>query len=167
MAAKSILIDSMIVSWGIRGEANPEQKHLIEWTERFLQQCETDRVRIFVPAPVVAESLLRVPLAEHEHVTATFARHFRILPFDLAAAREFARIWMEREPLIRAEDLRGGIEPKKGIYRFDCQIVAIAVSRKVDCIYSHDSDVRRFAGGEIDVREVPEPAPEQGKLPLA
>ena len=164
MPAKSILIDSMIVSWGIRGEANPEQQHLIDWTERFLQQCETDRVRIFVPAPIVAESLLRVPLAEHEHVTATFARHFRILPFDLAAAREFARIWIEREPHIRAEDLRGGIEPKKGIYRFDCQIVAIAVSRKVDCIYSHDSDVRRFAGGEIEVCEIPPPPEEQVPL---
>jgi len=51
MAAKSILIDSMIVSWGIRGEANPEQQHLIGWTERFLRQCETDRIRVFIPAP--------------------------------------------------------------------------------------------------------------------
>lgn len=164
MAAKSILIDSMIVSWGVRGEANPEQQHLIGWTQRFLQQCETDRTRVFIPAPVVAESLLRVPLAEHAHVTATFARHFRVLPFDLAAAREFARIWAEREPRIRAEDLRGGIEPKKGIYRFDCQIVAIAVSRNVECIYSHDGDVRRFAGSEINVREIPEPPQEQVPL---
>lgn len=164
MAARSILIDNMVVSWGIRGEANPEQQHFVGWTQKFIEQCERDRVRIFIPAPVVAESLLRVPFDQHEIVTATYARHFRILPFDLAAAREFARIWTQREPGIRASDLRGGATPKKGIYRFDCQIVAIAISRKIDCIYSHDTDVARFAAGEIDVREIPEPPPEQGSL---
>lgn len=164
MAARSILIDNMIVSWGVRGEANPEQQHLVGWTKRFLEQCDADGTRIFLPAPVVGESLLRVPVAEHDEVVATFARNFRILPFDLAAAREFARIWTQREPNIRAEDLRGGAEPKKGIYRFDCQIVAIAVSRKIECIYSHDADVKRFAGGEIEVREIPEPPEEQGAL---
>ncbi len=123
-----------------------------------------DGVRVFVPAPVVGESLLRVPPDEHEQAIATFARYFRVLPFDLAAAREFARIWNQREPHIRAEDLREGIEPKKRIYRFDCQIVAIAVSRKMECIYSHDADVRRFAGGEIDVRTIPRPPDEQVPL---
>ena len=161
MAGKSILIDNMVVSWGIRGEANPEQEHLIEWTRRFIQQCEADGTRIFIPAPVVAESLLRVPLEEHELITATYARHFRVLPLDLAAAREFARIWTQREPGIRAADLRGGATPRKGIYRFDCQLVAIAISRKLNCIYSHDADVVRFAGGEIDVRQIPEPPAQQ------
>lgn len=161
MAARSILIDNMIVSWGIRGEANPEQRHLVGWTQHFLQQCETEGTRIFIPAPVVAESLLRVPLEEHETVTATYARYFRVLPFDLAAAREFARLWTQREPGLREADLRGGLAPKKGIYRFDCQIVAIAISRKIDCIYSHDGDVKRFAGGEVQVREIPEPPGEQ------
>lgn len=164
MAGRSILIDNMIVSWGIRGEANPDQQHLVEWTQNFLQQCAAERTRIFIPAPVVAESLLRVPLAEHATVVGTFARNFRILPFDLAAAREFARIWTQREPELRAEDLRGGVTPRKGIYRFDCQLVAIAISRKLDCIYSHDKDVFRFAGGEIEVREVPPPSPEQQVL---
>lgn len=164
MADRNIVIDNMVVSWGIRAEANPQQQHLIGWTQRFLAECESNRVRIFIPAPVVAESLLRVPLEEHDAATATYARQFRILPFDLAAAREFARIWAQREPDIREADLRGGVAPKKGIYRFDCQIVAIAVSRRIDCIYSHDADVERFARGEIEVRHIPEPPPQQAQL---
>jgi predicted nucleic acid-binding protein len=157
MAHRNILLDNMVVSWGIRGEANPQQQHLVGWTKDFLKQCEEDGVRLYLPAPVVAESLLRVPITEHETVTATYARYFRILPFDLGAAREFARLWTAREPALREADLRGGVAPKKGIYRFDCQIVAIALSRKLDCIYSHDRDVARFAGGEIDVQTIPEP----------
>lgn len=164
MATKSILLDSMIVSWGIRGEANIEQQHLIGWTQKFLQQCEADGDRIFIPAPVVGASLLRVPPEEHEEVVATFARNFRVLPFDLAAARGFARLWIKREPRLREQDLRGGIAPKKGVYRFDCQIVAIAISRNLECIYSHDADVGRFAAGEIEVREIPEPPQEQVEL---
>lgn len=164
MADRNILIDNMIVSWGIRAEANPQQQHLIGWTQRFLGMCEIDRVRVFIPAPVVGESLLRVPSEEHETATATYARQFRILPFDLAAARDFARIWRHREPSIREEDLRGGVAPKKSLYKFDCQIVAIAVARKLDCIYSHDADVARFAKGEIEVRQIPEPPLEQPSL---
>lgn len=164
MATKSILLDSMIMSWGIRGEANPEQQHLIGWTQKFLQQCEADEDRIFIPAPVVGESLLRVPPEEHEEVVATFARNFCVLPFDLATAREFARLWIKREPHLREEDLRGGIAPKKGIYRFDCQIVAIAISRNLDCIYFHDADGGRFAAGEIEGREIPNPPDEQVEL---
>jgi hypothetical protein len=96
------------------GAANPEQRHLVEWTQKFLQQCAADRTRVSIPAPVVAESLLRVPLAEHATVVGTFARNSRIPTLNLAAVRQFARVWTQREPKLRADDLRGGVTLERG-----------------------------------------------------
>ena len=161
--SKSYLIDTMIVSWGIRSTANPEQAHFIGWTERFIKECAKEGTKLYLPAPVIAESLIPVPLAQHPRVLSALSQ-FRILPFDLLAAKEFARLWSRKAGTISEENLRTGVAPNKQIYKFDCQIVAIAVSRKMDRIYSHDRHVRNFASGEIDVHEVPEPPPEQGEL---
>lgn len=55
--------------------------------------------------------------------------------------------------------------PKTKI-KYDCMIVAIAIVRGASRIYSEDSDLKKFAHGQIDVLPLPNIST-QGVLPYA
>jgi hypothetical protein len=42
--------------------------------------------------------------------------------------------------------------------KVDCQIVAIAKQKNVDCIFSHDSNLAKFAEGHVAIKELPREA---------
>jgi hypothetical protein len=54
--------------------------------------------------------------------------------------------------------------------KYDRQIIAIAVTRRVECIYSTDSDLKRFAvpinKDCRDLSDLPLPEPTQTAFPL-
>ena len=39
--------------------------------------------------------------------------------------------------------------------KYDFQIASIAITRKVECIYSHDPHLKTFVGDLISVRQMP------------
>ena len=80
-----------------------------------------------------------------------FKKQFIIAPFDALAASKFSLIWQANKP---ADDAKQIIREHitRAELRADSMIVATAVARKAECIYSHDKWIKTFAKGFIDVK---------------
>lgn len=152
-----VCLDPHVLVWGVRCYADEGQEEMVPRAQKLLEQLEKEKATIIVPAPVVAEYLLGVPPERQPEVHEALAKRFAIAPFDAAAAALFAEIWYRRNGgRSVSEEMRFGLDcTSKHVLKVDCQIVAIARSRKANVIYSHDEGVRKFAGNEIEVRAIP------------
>jgi len=98
------------------------------------------RTRIIIPTPSLTEYLVKAGKARDElQAKLSTSRSFSIEPFDQRAATECALLLAEHW----TPDARGKVSRTK--FKFDWQIVAIALSRNVTRIYSDDADLRRIA----------------------
>ena len=98
------------------------------------------RTRIVIPTPALTEVLIRAGKAREEiHNVLSRKSAFEIAPFDVKAAMECSLL---------LEEAWSGAEKRaitKTKFKFDWQIVAIAVTRGVTTIYSDDGDVAKAA----------------------
>lgn len=150
-----VCLDSHILVWGIKEEANPGQEIMIPKAKRFISWLDEENYDVIIPSIVIGELLMRVPTNEHEAVTNFFGKRFKIPSYDLMAASCYATIWQKRNEDKTISYLKEKLRASREELKADCQIVAIAVTQKASCIYSYDEKLKRFAEDFIEVREMP------------
>jgi len=130
-------------------------------------RLEKSRTKIVVPTPALTEVLIRAGKARQEiHNTLMGKSAFEIAPFDAKAAMECSLLLEEAWSTTEKRAIT------KTKFKFDWQIIAIAVTRQVTTIYSDDSDISKAAARanikvvRIDEIELPSSA-KQTKLDLS
>jgi predicted nucleic acid-binding protein len=139
-----ICFDTHIMIWGVKKEASLGQEANIEKAISLIKKCETDGDDIMVPSIVLAEFLCGVdPILQHE--VAEFIRTtFIVPPFDAQAALKFTEMWNNKQ--------NRGQQISRAEMKADYMIIATAVVKGADCIYSEDQGLKRFAQGFINVK---------------
>ena len=148
-----ICFDNHILIWGIKEQAKEGQEDKISLAKRFITKLSDDD-NVLIPSIVMAEFLIPIPPDQHAMVINLFNKNFIIAPFDAHAASKFALIWQTNKPPDTAKQLIKDYATRAEL-RADSMIVATAVARKAECIYSYDRWVKTFAEGFIEVREIP------------
>jgi predicted nucleic acid-binding protein len=143
----TVCLDTQILIWGLKRQASPGQEDMIDLATRFLSHLTRQKRTCIVPAVVVSELLLPLPLSEHNAFVADIARRFTVPPFDTLTATYLARVWQSK---------RGQVEIPRPEIKFDSLIVATALAAGANCIYSHDPHVKLIAAGHLDCRGMDE-----------
>ncbi|NNM71418.1 PIN domain-containing protein [Enterovirga aerilata] len=150
-----------------------EPVSLVQERIKFMvQQTVKARGRLIVPTPALGEVLVKVePESAAEYLSIMErARGFKISPFGIKAAIEFAE--MQRQLLGSRRRIKRGDLETRARAKFDQQIVAIAKAEGASVIYSDDSGLKTYAkhfGLEtLGIRDLPTPPPSdlQQELPL-
>ncbi|EDX86532.1 hypothetical protein S7335_4237 [Synechococcus sp. PCC 7335] len=126
---------------------------MIPRAKDLIHRLEKSRSQVIIPALVLAELLMPVSEANHGELFAELSRKFMIVPFDAQAAFHFATLWKQHKQ--KQPTTMGENKPTRAKMKIDFMIVATAISRKANCIYSSDSDVANFAKGYLEVRKLP------------
>ena len=145
-----ICLDNHPLIWGIKEQCTDGQEDMIPLTKKFIESIDNDTA-VLIPAIVVAEFLLPIPQDLHAMVINLFNRNFIIAPFDALCASKFSLIWNTNKNDAQ-ELLKNGAT--RAELKADSLIVATAVARKAECIYSYDRWIRTIAKGFIDVKEI-------------
>jgi len=133
----------------------------------FLVQTMSRRKdKIILPAPALAEFMLLASDRWNDYLTILRRKAvFEIASFDAPEAVELVEHWLKNGDSKR---LKAGNPETWAKLKYDRQIAAIASTRRVECIYSTDSDLKKFAQqlkkeyrGLVDL---PLPPPEQTTL---
>lgn len=148
-----VCLDTNILIWGVKRQANPKQKHMIPRAQDLIHTLEKNRSQVIVPSLVLAELLMPVDEADYGKFFAELNRKFMVVPFDGQAAFHFATLWKQHKK--RQSEAPEQNKPTRAKMKTDFMIVATAISREADCIYSSDTDVKNFAKGSLEVRELP------------
>jgi predicted nucleic acid-binding protein len=162
---KQVCVDNHVLLWGLREVATDGQEEMIPRTKQFLKDCEETSTRILVPSVVLAELLTAIEPKYHALTTNLLEKGFSIAPFDAAAAQAFAKLWQQRKESGLVDRIRAEDGATRQELKADCMIVAIALVRKAEAIYSHDGKLRKFSDGLVPVLEVPR-LQEQPGLPF-
>lgn len=157
---KIVCLDNHALIWGIKEQCADGQEDMIPLTKKFIESIDND-TSVLIPAIVVAEFLMPIPQELHAMVINLFNKNFIIAPFDALCASKFSTIWNtnknEAQELLKSGATRAELKA-------DTFIVATAVARNAECIYSYDKWIKTIANGFINVKEIPF-IPEQTVLP--
>lgn len=140
-----VCLGTHVIIWGIKEEATPGQEEMVQRAKNYIRHQDEQNVDLMVPAPVVAEAMIRGDVDQLQTIRTIIERSFFIAAFDSPAA--FLAAELERRSHIR----------------IDAQIAAIAIVQKAEVIVSHDPHMRTIAQNRIPVIELPD-IPEQGNL---
>lgn len=149
-----VCLDTNVLIWGIKRQATPGQEYMIERTARFLRYLEKKQTDCVVPAVVIAELLLPLPLSEHMLFTALVSQTFVVPSFNTLTAALLAKIWQSKKGQV--------VIPRQEI-KFDAMVVATALAAGASCIYSNDPHIEAIALGHIDCKDIPA-TPEQERF---
>ena len=144
-------IDNHILIWGVRKEATPGQDMMIERAELFLEYCDAAKIKILVPTIVVGEFLVKTPQEKHEEISAVLEKRFRIAPYDAITAACAARILQE----YKTSGMKA-THTNRDVLKADIQILATAITRKCNVLYTHDDGLTALAGRYIKVCKMPD-----------
>jgi len=148
-----ICLDNHVLLWGIKEDCTEGQEEMIPRTKTFIDSIGND-ASVIVHAIVVGEFLMRIPKELHAMVINLFNKNFIIAPYDALCASKYATIWKANKPPEEAEQLIK-LGATRAELKADSMIVATAVARKADCIYSTDKWIKTFAQGFVDVKGIP------------
>lgn len=160
-----VCLDTNILVWGIKKTASPGQEHMVQWAVNFLEWLDENKKKIIIPVPIVSELLVPIPDHEHEKFLALLNEKFRVVPVDVVAAVKTAQIWSSKKDNEELKRYRDENRISRESMKFDFQIASVAITRKAECIYSHDPHIKKFVGDLISVREMPDIG-KQGMLEL-
>jgi predicted nucleic acid-binding protein len=154
--SKVVMIDSNIFIWGIKGQSRESQKELIEPAKRFINHITELKYRILMPAPQLGELLSFVPVDQQHEILSLIDKRFWVVPFDQLSALKFSELVYKslKEPdliLYRQEH-----KVPKNKLKFDCMLIATAITRNVTKIYSNDPDIKKFAQNQVPVDIMPD-----------
>lgn len=164
-----VCLDNHILIWGIRGISTAGQETMISRTQVLFEDLDALDADIMVPAVVVSEFLAGVPKPQHAGLLEVLNRRFQLPPFDVRTAAVAAELWRdaaERNPHLRDVVREAFPGTEKAKIKADMMILATALVRKADILYTHDGPLRTLADGLIEVRDLPAPRPKQSDLPL-
>lgn len=146
-------IDTPILIWGVQGNATAGQDDMVNRTKSLLLKLDKERTRVIVPAIVMGEFLLKIPVGEHPKYQELVSKRFMIVPYDLRAALVFSKIWHQKTQASVIEEIKAGGVSRTQL-RADTMIVATAVASGASCIYGHDNHVKKLADGFITFSNV-------------
>lgn len=149
-----ICLDTQILIWGVKEDASPGQEAMVEKAKMFVRAATENGDSLLVPSVVVGELLMRIPEDLHVMTINLIRRGFMTAAYDLEAAAVFARLWQERTEDGVIEELRAAGATRSEM-KADCQIVATALASNAASLVSHDRGLKKFAGNEIKVIELP------------
>lgn len=181
---RTVGLDSQILIWGLREQATAGQEQMIERAQRFLKHLDDspDTV-IIVPAPVVAEILVRVPQAQHPPIIERLNATMQVPPFDIMAASVYAGLYatyLASAGAAAAKPASGSATPatpavsgSRDQLKADLMILAVAIVRNVSVFYTEDQEMIRLArerlagslAGKLRLEEMPRLPGGQLKLP--
>ncbi len=159
----AVCFDTMVLIWAAQEHITGPSKLMAEKAQALVDKLTAAKTTIIIPSIVVGEALLKIPDDEVVRFMQRLQRRFMIVPYDFAAARRFASLWLERKnhPEILAQK---GVPGSRTMLRADGMIVATALHNRCTAIYTHnEKDLRKFAGNNIELRSVPEIS-EQNRL---
>ncbi|MGO9258551.1 MAG: hypothetical protein ACLQU1_19870 [Bryobacteraceae bacterium] len=136
----------------------------------FLVQTISDKKdsKIILPTPALAEFMLLAADRWAEYLTIIRRRAiFEIAGFDDPEAVELVEHWLKFGD---GKKLKPSTPETWAKLKYDRQIAAIAVTRRVECIYSTDCDLEKYAK-ELRIKfrnlvDLPLPPTQQQSLPL-
>lgn len=166
---RRVCLDNHILIWGLRRVSTPGQESMISRTAALLEDLDASDADVLVPAVVVAEFLAGVAKPQHAALLEVLNRRFQLPPFDVRTAAIAAELWRnaaERNPHLREIIRETFPGAEKAKIKADMMILATALVRKADVLYTHDGLLQKVATGHIEVRELPAPRPKQADLPL-
>jgi predicted nucleic acid-binding protein len=144
----NVLVD--LVNPRVKGDRRAKLDDLIK---------QHEKVKIIIPTPSRTEYLVRAGKARDELLAKLSSnRRFLIEPFDQRAATECALLLSEHW------DAATRSKVSRTKFKFDWQIVAIALSRNATTIYTDDDDIHRIVKGlplkaiKIDQLPIPDSA---------
>lgn len=132
-----------------------------------VQRISEQKDKIILPAPALAEFMLLSADRWIDYLTIIRRRSvFEIVGFDEPEAVELV------EHCLKSGDgkrLKSGTPETWAKLKYDRQIAAIAATRRVECIYSTDADLHKFAG-QLNIKscnliDLPLPPTTQRRLP--
>ncbi len=167
---KRVCLDNHILIWGIRGISTGGQEGMINRSQALFEDLDGSDADVMVPAVVVSEFLAGVPRPQHPGLLEVLNRRFQLPPFDVRTAAVAAGLWREaaeRNPHLREVIREAFPGTEKAKIKADMMILATALVRKADVLYTHDGQLGTIADGLIEVRELPPPRPQQTDLPLS
>lgn len=120
-------------------DGKPAPSHARERVETLINQLEESRAAVVVPAPALAEVLVRATVDEAGQILDKMRSSavFDIVPFDVRAAIELAEIMRAELAEQGRTRLRDEAETRAKL-KFDRQIVAIAKVSGATELYAHD-----------------------------
>ena len=166
---KRVCLDNHILIWGVRGMSTPGQEQEIERAKQLFEDLDQSDARVMIPSVVVAEFLAGVPKPQHGNLLDVLNRRFQIPPFDTRTAALAAELWREaaeRNPHLKDQVKEAFPGTEKAKIKADIMILATALARNADILYTHDGPLAKVAEGRIDVSELPPLRPKQADLPL-
>lgn len=164
---KRACLDNNILIWGIRGISTPGQERMIGRAQAFSEELDESDADVLVPAVVVAEFLAGVPKPQHTALLDVLNRRFQLPPFDVRTAAVAAELWRgaaERNPHLRDQINEAFPGTQRAKIKVDMMILATALVRKADILYTHDGPLRTVADGLIEVRHLPPPREKQSVM---
>lgn len=167
---RKVCLDNHILIWGVRGIATPGQEQQIERAKQLFEDLDQSDSRVIVPSVVVAEFLAGVPKPQHGNLLDVLSRRFQIPPFDTRTAVVAAELWREaaeRNPHLKTQIKETFPGTEKAKIKADLMILATALARNADILYTHDGPLAKVAEDRIEVRELPPLRPRQADLPLS
>jgi hypothetical protein len=160
-----VCLDTQILIWGVKRQSEEGQEEMIKKAISFFKWLDKNDINSIIPTVVIGELLIRVPSEKHNEVISFFQKNFIIGSYDIAAASCFAKIWRDKKEDGTFDGMHSPPNSTRTKLKADCQIVAIAITKKASCIYSYDKDVEKFGEGYIDVKKMPN-ITEQQELPF-
>lgn len=108
--------------------------------EHLFRSLSANRDQVVIPAPALAEALVRIDPAKQSAILAMLRRPgvLRVEPFGDVAAAECARLIRLRRS---SGPLGDGTAGSRALVKFDLQIMAIANVVKASAIYSTDPHI--------------------------
>lgn len=161
-----VCFDTHVLIWGIKEDAEEDQKAKIEEAKYLIQKMQDDDHQVIIPSIALAEFLCGIDPSRRPELINTIYSHFRVIPFDTAAAAIYANMWhqlgKEKRVQIRDEE-----KITRSVLKADMMIVATALSRDAWCIYSEDGGIKNVSEAiRFEVRDLPALPPKQGEFPF-
>jgi predicted nucleic acid-binding protein len=153
--SKLVLVDSQIFIWGVKGDSSTHDAKNVEPAKRFIQSLSDMKYRLLMPTPQLGELLSYVPVAEQAKIRNLIDSRFIVVPFDDLAVGKFAELMHNSLTDPELRQYRDENKVPKNKLKFDCMLVAIAITRGATKIYSNDPDLKRYAQGQIPVEIMP------------
>ena len=149
-----VCFDTQVFCWALRDWRNTTEPN-VHKAAYLLEALTNDKdTRIAIPSIVLAEALVAMPLERQMAFTILVSKHFDVAPFDLAAAREFPRVF-------KAFPKSKGRQALKA----DALILATALARGARTMYTEDEGFQRRGAQFLEMRPLPTPPPRQLTLP--
>ncbi|HEY5325496.1 MAG TPA: hypothetical protein VIJ27_00720, partial [Mucilaginibacter sp.] len=102
-----------------------------------------------------AELLSAVPKNKQTDVSQFFDKNFIVAPFDSLAAEKCGELINLCLTDQKQQDFLVEQRVPRNEIKFDCMLVAIAITKRAHKIYSDDKHLKKFACGQIDVVNMP------------